>query len=207
MSVSVHDIYSSAFYLALYFFVSILSPFASSEHHSVSLRERKERGRKKKNLIALTNKVSWDRQPTQGRMFHGDSERETEQKWACETLVAPLHLRLTSAACLSAATQEGFCSFKAAQPFLMQDVPLTQVRWILIKLKSILCVWYERMPYHEWPINWTRLVNLERPSGLNNTIRDNNLPFIYATIITHPRFLHVVCMGAGMSERLNQRYF
>lgn len=76
---SVHDIYSSAFYLALYFFVSILSPFASSEHYSMSLRERKE-GKKKKDLIALTNEVSWDRQPMQGRMFHGDSERETEQK-------------------------------------------------------------------------------------------------------------------------------
>lgn len=82
VSVSVHDIYSSAFYLALCFFVSILPPFASSEHHSVSLREEKEeRGKKKKrNLIALTNEVSWDRQPAQGRMFHGDSERETERK-------------------------------------------------------------------------------------------------------------------------------
>lgn len=78
---SVHDIYSAAFYLALCFFVSILSPFPFSEHHSVSLRKGKEGGRKKKdNLIAFTNEVSWDRQPRQERMVHGDSERETEQK-------------------------------------------------------------------------------------------------------------------------------
>lgn len=40
VSVSVHDIYSSAFYLALCFFVSILSPFPSPLRHSVSLAER-----------------------------------------------------------------------------------------------------------------------------------------------------------------------
>lgn len=85
----------------------------------IPCRSEREKGagERKKNLIALTNEVSWDRQPTQGRMFHGDSERETEQKWACETLVAPLHLHFTTATCLSAATQEGFCSFNAAQPF------------------------------------------------------------------------------------------
>lgn len=43
VSVSVHDIYSSAFYLALCFFVSVLSPLPSSRHHSVSLAERKKK--------------------------------------------------------------------------------------------------------------------------------------------------------------------
>lgn len=87
MSVSVHDIYSSAFYLALCFFVAVPSPFPSSEHHSASLRGRwwwwwcwcwwGAGG----NLVELTNEASWDRQPTRGRMFHGDSGKgETEQK-------------------------------------------------------------------------------------------------------------------------------
>lgn len=78
-SVSVHDIYSSAFYLALCFFVSIPSSFPSSEHHSASLWERRWWWWRQwvggRNLIAFTNEVSWDRQPTLGRMFHGDSEK------------------------------------------------------------------------------------------------------------------------------------
>lgn len=39
--------------------------------------------------VALTNEASWDRQPTLGRMFHGDSGKgEAEQKQASETLAA-----------------------------------------------------------------------------------------------------------------------
>lgn len=155
MSVSVHDIYSSSFYLALCFFVSILSPFAFSEHHSVSLGEEKGgRGKKKKrNLIALTNKVSWDRQPTQGRMFHGDSEREMERKWACETLVAPLHLHFTTEACLSAATQEGFCRFSAAQPLNVTH----DSNSFIDEVNSVCLVW--KIACDEWLINWTILIN------------------------------------------------
>lgn len=70
VSVSVHDIYSSAFYPAQFcFFVFILSPF--SKRHTVSLAE--------KNLIALINKVSWDRQQLRGMMLHINSERKTDR--------------------------------------------------------------------------------------------------------------------------------
>lgn len=65
---SVHDIYSSAFYLALCFFVFILSPLHLP--NIILCHSQRE------NLIALTNKVSWDRQQLQGMMLHKDSERE-----------------------------------------------------------------------------------------------------------------------------------
>lgn len=62
VSVSVHDIYSSAFYLALRFFVFILSPLHLP--NIILCHSQRE------NLIALINKVSWDRQ------LHKDSGRE-----------------------------------------------------------------------------------------------------------------------------------
>lgn len=68
VSVSVHDIYSSAFYLAPCSFVFILSHL----HLPSIILCHSQR----ENLIALTNKVSWDRQQLKGTMCHKDSERD-----------------------------------------------------------------------------------------------------------------------------------
>lgn len=64
VSVSVHDIYSSAFYLALRVCVFILSRLRLPD--IILCHSQRE------NLIALINKVSWDRQQLQGTMLHKD---------------------------------------------------------------------------------------------------------------------------------------
>lgn len=56
------------------------------------------------NLVALTNEASWDRQPTRGRMFHGDSGKgEREQKRASETPAAFCVYASQQQQCLAAA--------------------------------------------------------------------------------------------------------
>lgn len=62
VSVSVHDIYSSAFFIShSRFFVSVsVSSLRLPDIVPCHSAERK------KNLMALTNKVSWDRQQLQG---------------------------------------------------------------------------------------------------------------------------------------------
>lgn len=68
VSVSVHDIYSSAFYLALRFLCLRVISFLSSRHRSVSLAERKkEKEREKKNLMALYKQGVLGRAATAGK--------------------------------------------------------------------------------------------------------------------------------------------
>lgn len=71
VSVSVHDIYSSAF-LSRTSFVFILSPLRLP--NIILCHSRRE------NLIALTNNVSRDRQQLRGMMLHKDSGRADTTK-------------------------------------------------------------------------------------------------------------------------------